>query len=225
MVDSLYLNPMYINSMSFNPYTPMSFGSSAMSIPFGGMDYMNCFNNDFMSTMFLFDSFLKNQMPMNIQNQIFTNQYNTKTNLASLTDVYNPDLGNNLANIAEKNANAQNTKGLCFKGVRTTLEKAGLSEGEIRGASAYQAADMLANHKNFREVDVSKNELKELPAGCIIVWDRNYVGTKKGDIHGHIAVTLGDGKEASDHVSNKLVMKSTNHRVFVPVATGKDLVA
>lgn len=180
--------------------------SFAMSNPFGG------FNNDFMaSTMSMFNNFLMNPMAF-----MFQTNFNTKTNLAQLKNVYNPERGNALANIAQQNAAANNTRGKCLKGVRQTLNKAGLVGGSM-GNSAYQAADVLARNKNFKEVQVSRDDLKNLPAGCVIVWDRNYVGTKSSDVHGHIAVTLGNGKEASDHLPDKTYMLRSSHRVFVPV--------
>ena len=213
------------NSAGLNPASNCfsegtDFGMSAFSNPFAMASSFPGFDGDFMSTINMFSSFMNNLMPMSWQNKIFTDHFNTKTNLPQLKNVYNPNLGNSLANIANKNATQKDTRHKCLQGVRETLNKTGLVNGSM-GGSAYQAAELLAHNKNFKEVAVDTKDLKNLPAGCVIVWDRNYVGTKSSDIHGHIAVTLGDGREASDHVANKTYILNSNHRVFVPVGMNK----
>lgn len=189
---------------------PASIFSNPASLP---PDLFNLFllgkDSDLMSylmfsnTMSDFDKFLLNPIGYN-------EHFNTKTNLPSLKNVYDEDLGNSLANIANKNAKQMNTVGYCARGTNRALEQAGLTNGETRVASAFQADGLLSKHKNFKEVKVSKDELKNLPAGCVIVWQAS-----AGHKHGHIAVTLGNGKEASDHVQN-LVIRNAQFSVFVP---------
>lgn len=187
--------------------------SSTPSLALGNLDSYFC-------NMDIYSMFLNNNMPMYMQNYYFTNFYNTKTDLKSLKDVYDPSLGNKLANIAAKNASRTNTVGWCAKGTNDSLELAGFTNGETRVASAYQEADKLANHKNFKEVYVSRDDLSKLPAGCIVVWDRNSTGNRPGDLHGHITVTLGNGQEASDHVQS-MYLKGARYRVFVPVSQNR----
>ncbi len=155
----------------------------------------------------VFDNFLQNLL----NGAYNTTSLNTNNKLQELDAVYNPEVSENLAQTAMNVAKAENTTGWCAKGVNDALQEVGLSEGEIRSASAYQCADKLANSANFKEVKVSKSDLKNLPAGCIICWDRN-------DQHqdGHITVTLGNGLEASDHICD-LIDLGTDFRVFVPV--------
>lgn len=169
------------------------------------------FDDIFMSVMSSYNSFLKNPSQYTPQKT-----FNTQTNLECLNKHYNPQLSNTLANIAYEHASKKNTRHLCLQGVREILNKKGLVSGRM-GGSAYMAADVLAGNKNFKEVTVSRSELKDLPAGCVIVWDRNHVGTKSSDKHGHIAITTGNGGEVSDHVSKKIYMLNSSHRVFVPV--------
>lgn len=213
------------NNMDFAPVSNPFTASTNSVMPdffnsFGGTNFSPVFNGDFMSTFNMFNAYLCNQMPLAWQNQFFTSKFNTTSNLPQLKNVYNPSLGNKLANIANRNASEMNSRHSCLKGVRTALNQMSLVNGKM-GGSAYQAAQILSNHKNFKEVQVDTKDLKNLPAGCVIVWDRNYVGTKTSDIHGHIAVTLGDGREASDHVANKTYILNSNHRVFVPVGMDK----
>lgn len=101
--------------------------------------------------------------------------------------------------------------GSCSKYVRSGLQRAGLYNGHT--ASAYQMGGILAKNKNFQEVSPSSVNINNLPAGCILVYDKgaaNYNAT-----HGHIEVTLGDGTACSDGRTYNL--RSTNNmRIFVP---------
>lgn len=116
--------------------------------------------------------------------------------------------GADLANDAEANANGPG--GWCFKWVRQALERHGVTG--VGGASAYMAADQLANNSKFSEVSgLSKNDLPNLPAGAVVVWDRG-----NGHEHGHISISLGDGREASDKIRNQTVNYGTSFRVFMP---------
>ena len=155
------------------------------------------------NTMNDFNKFLLNPIE-------FNTKFNTETNLPALKDVYDKDLGNSLANIANKNAKEMNTIGYCARGTNKALELAGLAKGETRVAAACQADGVLSHHPNFAKVTVSKDELKNLPAGCVIAWQAS-----SGHPYGHIAVTLGSGKEASDHVQN-LSVRDAKFSVFVP---------
>ena len=186
---------------------------------FPSMFSPNGFNSLFgnMSSPFqLFDMFMNNKMPLPWQKGLFNQNFDTRTNMAALKKSYNPKLANKLANIAYKNAMARNSHHKCLAGARESFNDMGIVKGTM-GGSAYQSAAVLAKNKNFKEVQVSREDLRNLPAGCVIVWSRNYFGNKSSDVHGHIAITLGGGKEASDHVSNKTYLLNSSRRVFVPV--------
>jgi len=109
-------------------------------------------------------------------------------------------------------ADAQNTAtgsgGYCFKYVSETLRKFGINTS---GASAYMAADQLANNPKVKEVNVSPQDFKKLPPGAIVVWDKG-----AGHPHGHISVALGNGKEASDVIRDQITNYGTKPRVFIP---------
>lgn len=97
----------------------------------------------------------------------------------------------------------------CKRGVRMAFEKNGMS---LTGVSAYQAADQLARNKNFHEAKgLSRQELRELPPGATVVWNRG-----KGRPHGHISIAQGNGREASDVMRNQIVNYPTSYRVFLP---------
>ncbi|MCA9778718.1 MAG: hypothetical protein KC800_18445 [Candidatus Eremiobacteraeota bacterium] len=124
-----------------------------------------------------------------------------------------PAWGAALAKDAEKNANGPG--GYCFKWVRQALERAGVKG--VGGASAYMAADQLAKNPRFREIQVAPKDLPKLPAGAVVVWDRGGSGASSaGKIHGHISISLGDGREVSDRIRNQTTSMGSKVRVFLP---------
>lgn len=222
-INSSFMSNSLFNSTFNNIFSPQFFGSNNFSLNSNtNFDYL-FFNQNLMT----FDMLMSSRMPYFLQDNTLNKSYNTKTDLASLNKVYNPNLGSKLANIAENNAKKTNTVGWCAGGTNTALEKAGLAKGETRVSAAYQEIDVLANHKNFKEVTSmisNKKDLASLPAGCVIVFDKNRdknrVNKRLSDEYGHILVTLGDGKAASDHTENleeTLSRYSGDYHVFVPV--------
>ncbi len=115
--------------------------------------------------------------------------------------------GKSLANDAKNHA-VTGPGGWCYKYVAQALARHGVN---VSGASAYMAADQLAGKKEFREVKVSQADLKKLPAGAIVVWNKG-----NGHEHGHISIALGDGREVSDLIRNQTTNYGTSYRVFLP---------
>lgn len=124
-------------------------------------------------------------------------------------------LGINIANAAKREASRRSTVGWCYAGVATALDRVKNLSATLYGRSAYMAAPILAKSSEFKEVKVKSKDLPNLTAGSIVVWGKTSLSP-----HGHISVALGNGKEASDHVSKQLtaLRGHTNARVFVPIA-------
>lgn len=115
-----------------------------------------------------------------------------------------------LAEAARRQARLMNTTGWCARGVNRAMRAAGLATSPL--PSAYMYANRLAGDRRFREIkNVSDAQLRKLPAGAIVVFDK-FAGRGK---HGHIMVTLGGGLEASDHIQR--IGVHGRQRVFVPV--------
>ncbi|MGE0490768.1 MAG: hypothetical protein AB7S38_16295, partial [Vulcanimicrobiota bacterium] len=114
--------------------------------------------------------------------------------------------GRSLASDAARNAIGPG--GWCYKWVANALGRHGVN---VHGASAYMAADQLAGNPKFREVRVPANQLRNLPPGAVVVWNRG-----AGHPHGHISIALGDGREASDKIRNQITNYGTSFRVFLP---------
>jgi hypothetical protein len=117
--------------------------------------------------------------------------------------------GNQVAAAAERSARRLNSVGACALGVNNALTSVGVAG---RG-HAYQKAEQLARHPRFREVDVGANQLSKLPAGAVVVWGRS---AEKP--WGHVSVALGDGREASDHISRQI----TGGRYGTDFGNGRD---
>ncbi len=115
-------------------------------------------------------------------------------------------MGKALAKYAGENANGPG--GYCYKWVAQALAKQGV---KVSGASAYMAADQLAKNDKFREVSVQPKDLPKLPAGAVVVWNKG-----AGHPHGHISISLGNGKEASDKLRTQITNYGTSVRVFLP---------
>jgi hypothetical protein len=96
-----------------------------------------------------------------------------------------------IASSARAVASSMGSVGYCFRGVKRALRKVGV---ELHGGQAFMAKGQLESHGGFRKVP-----MKNLQPGDILVH-----GKSGAHPHGHIAVYLGNGKEASDHIG-KLV--------------------
>ena len=108
---------------------------------------------------------------------------------------------------------ASGFEGHCARFVSNALERVGMSNGQR--ANATDMDTVLDNNQNFRAIKVSsQEELRNLPAGCVVVYERGAAGYNK--TYGHIEVTLGNGHAASDGVTRNM-RYSDNMTVYVPV--------
>jgi peptidoglycan hydrolase-like protein with peptidoglycan-binding domain len=141
--------------------------------------------------------------------------------LASIDGVPAGPLAQRIGDAAEREARRMNTTGRCALGVNNALISLGI---QGRG-HAYQKAEQLARNRNFREVSVSRDQLDNLPRGAVVVWGRS-----NAKPWGHVTVSLGDGREASDHIQRMIVggrygtdfgrgpdPQGRQFRVFMPV--------
>lgn len=138
--------------------------------------------------------------------------YNTGSSkiLPSLKEAgYNAKKGNRLASIAAQNA--KDFTGQCATYVKNAIQEAGM--GKYIKGDAYECANILKRNKeNFKEISTKGLDLSSLPKGCALVYDRG-VSNYSSDA-GHIEITLGNGKAASDGITNNI---RPGARVFIPV--------
>lgn len=102
-------------------------------------------------------------------------------------------LGMQIAQNAERVANNTGTTGWCYRGVKQALRPFGIN---LEGGYAKNAAAQLEN--NPRVQRVSTNDLR--PGDILVHQPAGHGRTKGQQYAGHIAVYLGNGREASDHV-------------------------
>jgi hypothetical protein len=94
-----------------------------------------------------------------------------------------------IATSAQGVASSMSSVGYCFRGVKRALRKVGIT---LTGGEAYMAKNQLAGSEEFQQVSINN-----LHVGDILVH-----GASARHPHGHIAVYLGNGKEASDHIGH-----------------------
>lgn len=155
------------------------------------------------TTLKILDKVLNSSSIINVSNP----------NNISSTKISKPTkIGIKLANSAKNVAVRRDSYGWCYAGVATAVSHV---FGDILyGHSAYQAAGILSKNSKFKEIRVNSSTLPKLSAGSIVVWGKTGVSP-----NGHISVALGNGKEASDHVTSQLTSLRgyKNFRVFVPL--------
>ena len=100
---------------------------------------------------------------------------------------------------------------LCAKYVKEAIRDVGLGP-YINGNGEY-CKYILRTNPNFKETKIKGDNLKNLPAGCIIVYDKYDSGYGKD---GHVEITLGDGRACSDVITEK-IEESKHAYVFIPV--------
>lgn len=112
------------------------------------------------------------------------------------------EFGLALAEQSAAYANSDGGTGYCYRGVATALARMGINIG---GPSAFCAVDELDSKYpdqfyKYTSADISKDQLKDLPVGTIVIYGKN--NGWGGGYHGHIYVTQANGKETSDHWAN-----------------------
>lgn len=142
---------------------------------------------------------------------------NSSLNDKLLAAGYDKETSENLAkqSVAQAAGRTSST-GWCAKYVNNAIEAAGLVEkNSTRRESAYQLVEAYKNSGAFTQVKVSKDELKDLPAGCIIVWQPGKGFGNGFANHGHVVITQGNNKATSDY-TQEIKDYGTEFTVFVP---------
>lgn len=103
-----------------------------------------------------------------------------------------------LAKYSQKVAETMDVSNTCYTGVKHALWSAGVIDNyaDMPKGSAYEAVKYFNAHPDkFEKLNITKDDLKDLPAGVIIVY-------QKAGKDGHIAITNGYGQEMSDSTDN-----------------------
>lgn len=101
-------------------------------------------------------------------------------------------IANSIVSQAKKMAKKMDSTGLCYRGVKRALKPLGIV---LEGNAAWMAKNQLFEDGRFETVSV-----KALQPGDILVHQAS-----KAHKYGHIAVYLGNGREASDHIQKVVI--------------------
>lgn len=133
----------------------------------------------------------------------------TKVNIGLNLDGYDANAGKRLANIALNNSTGWT--GYCAKSVKKAISQANL--GTYQRGHAYQMSSILRNNSNFKEISADTVNVKDLPAGCVLVYGKGKEGYSSD--YGHTEITTGDGRAVSDGITKNLHKKPS--AIFMPV--------
>lgn len=121
---------------------------------------------------------------------------------------YNASAGERLAKYALSHKTG--SSGKCATYVKNAIQACGL--GKYEYGDAYKMTGILRKNSHFKEISPNSVNVKDLPAGCVIVFDRGMY--KYSDDYGHVEITTGDGRGVSDGVTTNLRKPSA---IFIPV--------
>lgn len=178
--------------------------------------------NNFLESLMYGNLNLGKQSFLGSGSACFAKVNNSKTDFKKLNANYDSNMGNKLAETASQHQSGG--VGLCLKYVREDLEKLGITSSGL-GASACESADKLVKNNRFSQVSVAKSDLANLPAGCLVIFDR---GDSSGlsSMYGHILITDGKGNGISDHSENlrdTVGKYSDSYVVLVPSKSKKGI--
>ena len=94
--------------------------------------------------------------------------------------------------------------------MKNAIQACGL--GKYEYGDAYKMTGILRKNSHFKEISPNSVNVKDLPAGCVIVFDRGMY--EYSDKYGHVEITTGDGRGVSDGVTTNLQKPSA---IFMPV--------
>ena len=154
-------------------------------------------------------NYTPNIEPQEVDSEAKTKPQATVTQSRSLLSGYNANAGKRLANIALNNS--VGWTGYCARSVKNAICAANL--GSYESGHAYQMSSILRNNKNFKEIPARDVNVKDLPAGCILVYNKGAQGYSKD--YGHTEITTGDGRAVSDGITKNLTKQPSS--VFIPV--------
>jgi len=97
--------------------------------------------------------------------------------------------------------------------VKASIRDAGL--GSYKNGHAYQMTGILRSNPNFKEISPSSVNVKDLPSGCILVYNRG--AQDYSAEYGHTEITTGDGRAVSDGITDNLYKEPS--AIFVPVSS------
>lgn len=209
-----WLDPIF----TYNPFGNFNFFSFQFPTDISLFDYTNFFNDNSyaeksvpdLTQQLKLENPTDNIKPKSMSEKSLLRNSSLLSNNNDLKSKgYNAKAGQKLAQTALKNS--VGWKGYCATYVKNAIQESNL--GEYKKGHAYQMPEILRNNKNFKEISPDTVDVKDLPAGCVLVYGKGKQGYNKS--YGHTEITTGDGRAVSDGITKNLYKKPT--AVFIPV--------
>ncbi len=228
MMNMCMINPLmncfmpynFISSMNcFMPFSYMSMTYSNMYRRPSAFANYSIWQNNSRNTTKLEDS-LEIKSNKTAQITQTTNTEKTESSILINGIKYNKKNGEALAKRIVEGLPAERKQALCAKYVKEAIRDVGLGD-YINGNGEY-CKYILRSNSNFKETKVKGEDLSNLPAGCVIVYDAHETCTDKNGKtqkigkDGHVLITLGDKRGCSDVLEDE-ILKTDNAYVFIPV--------
>lgn len=102
--------------------------------------------------------------------------------------------------------------GYCCRYVKNAIKKSGL--GEYVSGNACDMVSIMRNNKKFKEINPAGVNVKNLPAGCVLVYGRSVAGYSSK--YGHVEISTGDGKCVSDGITRN--PRNNPTAIFMPIS-------
>lgn len=191
----------FLGGINFLPNNNLIFGSKQSSD--GIFDFLNITRNKGISKA--------TSSPLGSIGYHDYSQNKNQTYSSSIKhDNYNSQKAKRLTQEINKICKEGGFKGNCAKSVKTAIANAGL--GEYASGNAHELDQILSNNPNFKEIPANGVNLKNLPGGCILVYEKGVSGYSNK--YGHCEITRGDGTAGSDGITHNIRPRA---KIFVPV--------
>ena len=206
----------YFNDFSFNTAQTNIWNSNPFSITFGETnnftaDPFSFFNSSNTSISFSASDSISNLSSTKKASSSTIKKDDSDSNEnKSVTKGYNSQKGQALANAVLAGIPSYRPKPLCAKYVKSAIANTGL--GIYKAGHAYNMFEILDNNTNFKEISPDEIDVEDLPAGCVLVYDKGVEGYSEE--YGHTEITLGDGRAASDFIQEVYKKPSA---IYMPV--------
>ena len=102
--------------------------------------------------------------------------------------------------------------GKCCTYVKNAIAKCGL--GAYVSGHAYSMVSIMRKNKKFKEINPAGVNVRNLPAGAVVVYGKGVAGYSS--TYGHVEIATGDGRCVSDGVTRN--PRSNPTAIFIPVA-------
>ena len=204
-------NTNYYNNLF--TYTPSTYSSSQYRFVYNPYTPVSSYNYNF---SYIGSSYNTGTTKSSTKNNKSSSTGSKSKKTSSKSSSYWEKLGYNaekgLALAKDALSHAVGFVGYCARYVKKAIYRTGL--GTYQQGDACDMISIMRKNKNFKEISPNSVNVKNLPAGCVIVYARGAQGYSSK--YGHTEITTGDGRAVSDGITKNLYKKPT--AIFIPIS-------